>query len=160
VLHGAVAEVIVGGIGRSAGVDPGEGVGSCYAAELFGDDGYVGGVGEVPGDGGADDAAAYDYVGSGLDVHFGWLVGSLGWSRCVGWLLRLGCSFFESSIVPFMYSRSAPVAKNQSTYIATQLHLTYLNDMSSDGPFDLILVASMSAVTLRSQLRRGEWQHF
>ena len=74
-LHGAVAEVIVRWIGGSAGVDPREGVGSCYATELFGDDGYVGGVGEVPGDGGADDAAAYDYVGAGLDVHFWWWMG-------------------------------------------------------------------------------------
>jgi len=40
------------------------------------------------------------------------------------------------------------MAKNQSMYIATQLHLTYLGDKSSEGSFSLILDASMLAVTL------------
>ena len=35
----------------------------------------------MPGDGGADDAAAYDDVGSGLDVHRGWWVSGVGGSR-------------------------------------------------------------------------------
>ena len=44
-------------------------------------------------------------------------------------------------------------------YIATQLRLTYLGDMPSDSPFASTLVASMSSVTLRCQLRRREWEH-
>lgn len=45
-----------------------------------------------------------------------------------------------------MYTRSAIVAKNQFVCIVTQLHLTYLGDMSSDGAFAPILVASILAM--------------
>jgi len=42
-----------------------------------------------------------------------------------------------------MYIRSAPTAKNQSIYAATQLHLTYLGNMSSEDWIASILVVAM-----------------
>lgn len=60
VVHGVVAQVVVELRVAGSGIDPSEGVGSCHATQVRGDDRHLGFLREVPGNRGADNAAADD----------------------------------------------------------------------------------------------------